>query len=209
MNVVIVDYGEGNINSIKRAFSLLGVDTVCSHDNSVINSADALVMPGVGHFKAAMNFLKSSKLDIALNHAVNIKKIPVLGICLGMQLMTNYSEEGEVRGLGWINALTKKIVPRNKEVFKVPHIGWNLINGRSASVLLDGIDCTRSPFYFCHSYAIRKIDENSICTSLFNYEDKYVSIFESGNIYGVQFHPEKSHAAGTAILSNFLSNINK
>jgi glutamine amidotransferase len=202
MDVVIVDFGTGNINSIKRSFLQLDVNVIHSSDKTVIENADALVMPGVGHFEVAMNFLTVNHIDSVLNFAVHEKKTPVLGICLGMQLMTNYSEEGEVNGLGWINAITKKIIPKRNEIYKVPNIGWCLVNKGVSSKLLKGIDCDRAPFYFCHSYAVKDVDKGSVSTSSFNYDDEYVSIFEFNNIYGVQFHPEKSHAAGINLLSN-------
>jgi|APSaa5957512535_1039671.scaffolds.fasta_scaffold09382_2 imidazole glycerol-phosphate synthase subunit HisH len=207
MNVVIVDYNQGNISSIKRAFKLLGVEVICSHDKTVIEGAEALVMPGVGNFRTAMNYINNNNIDSVLNHSVHKKKIPVLGICLGMQLMTNFSEEGEVDGLGWIQARVEKIIPKDKENYKVPNIGWTLLNKGINSELLDGIDCNKSPFYFCHSYAVRKISQSGLYTSSFYYDGEYVSIFECENIFGVQFHPEKSHSAGVDLLSNFLSKV--
>ena len=207
MDIVIVDYGKGNILSIKRSFSALGVNTVCSRQRDIIENAKALVMPGVGHFKTVMNFLNDSHLDVVLNRAVLEKKVPVLGICLGMHIMTNHSEEGDVEGLGWVDTSVVKIIPNNRKIYKVPNIGWCLVNKNPSSTLLDGIDCDTSPFYFSHSYAIRKGTVKNLVATSFDYEDKYVAMFESRGIYGTQFHPEKSHLSGTDLISNFLSRV--
>ena len=187
-NIVIVDYGEGNINSIKRSFSTLGVNPIYSRNKDIIKEASALVMPGVGHFQTAMRFLIDNQLDIVLKQTVLEEKVPVLGICLGMQLMAKYSEEGNQKGLGWIDASVEKMEPRNRKLHKVPNIGWCLIKDDASLELLRGIACKNSPFYFSHSYAARKFSVQNMKTSTFQYEDEYVALFESENIFGVQFH---------------------
>ena len=206
-NIVIVDYGEGNINSIKRSFSELGVNPICSRNKDIIREAAALVMPGVGHFQTAMKSLIDNQLDIVLRQTVIEEKVPVLGICLGMQLMAKHSEEGNQKGLGWIDASVEKMEPRNRKIHKVPNIGWCLIKDDASLSLLKGIACETSPFYFCHSHATRKLSLRNVKTSTFQYEDEYVALFESENIFGVQFHPEKSHSAGIQLISNFLSRV--
>ena len=208
-NIVIVDYGEGNINSIKRSFSTLGVSPIYSRNKDIIKEASALVMPGVGHFQTAMRFLIDNQLDIVLKQTVLEEKVPVLGICLGMQLMAKHSEEGNQKGLGWIDASVEKMEPGNRKLHKVPNIGWCLIKDDTSLELLRGIACETSPFYFSHSYAARKFSVRNVKTSTFQYEDEYVALFESENIFGVQFHPEKSHSAGVQLISNFLSKVRR
>ena len=208
-NIVIIDYGGGNINSIKRSFSTLGVSPIYSRNKDIIKEASALVMPGVGHFQTAMRFLIDNQLDIVLKQTVLEEKVPVLGICLGMQLMAKYSEEGNQKGLGWIDASVEKMEPRNRKLHKVPNIGWCLIKDDASLELLRGIACKNSPFYFSHSYAARKFSVQNMKTSTFQYEDEYVALFESENIFGVQFHPEKSHSAGIQLISNFLSRVRR
>lgn len=204
--VVIIDYGNGNANSIKNALAELGVSSVYSSNVQEIDSADSLILPGVGHHRSAMIALTSSKLVAPLTEAVMIHKKPVLGICLGMQLMTVKSEEGGEAGLGWISAETQRIVPIDRSRFKVPHVGWNTIEKNLSSVLLNGIVTEYEPFYFCHSFAISGLfEDETTLTSMVKYDCEYVAIFEQGNIFGVQFHPEKSQDCGLKLLQNFLS----
>ena len=143
------------------------------------------------------------KLIDALNHEVLISKKPILGICLGMQLMTCYSEEGSSDGFGWVQAKTSLIKPSNTHKFKVPHVGWNLINSNKSSILLSNIPINMEPFYFCNSYAIENI-ESACKSSFYSYDKEYIAHFEKQNIFGVQFHPEKSHKWGMLLLKNFL-----
>lgn len=202
-NVAIIDYGHGNANSIKLALTALGVKSTYSRKPKDIDDADFLILPGVGHHGAAMQSIGESELHEALTRAAIERKIPTLGICLGMQIMTQSSEEGGKPGLGWVPAVTERIVPANKRMHKVPHVGWNVIGKGEGSILLAGIDTETEPFYFCHSFAIKKVDRAD-STSLFKYDREYVAIFECGNIAGVQFHPEKSQEAGARLLANFL-----
>ena len=204
--VVIIDYGHGNANSIKNALNELGVSSVYSCNAAQIESADYLILPGVGHHHSAMMSLVNRKLVDPLTEAVMIHKKPVLGICLGMQLMTKSSEEGGELGLGWVNAETRRIVPTDRSQFKVPHVGWNTVEKNPCSLLLKNIETEEEPFYFCHSFAISKNSEfGSTLTSMVEYDRKYVAIFEQENIFGVQFHPEKSQDSGLRLLNNFLS----
>ena len=146
--IIIVDYGMGNLHSVLKAFKRIGAEVTASKKVSDIEVADKLVLPGVGYFKQGMKNLKKLGLIEVLNKKVVKDKIPILGICLGMQLITNHSEEGNVNGLGWINAKTIKLKLDNK--FKVPHMGWNDIIIKKKSNLLEGIK-VKEQFYFVHS----------------------------------------------------------
>jgi len=153
LKVVIVDYGMGNIQSVLRKFSLFGITPTVSNDSATINSADKIVLPGVGHFGEAMKNLISLNLVNVLHENVLIRKKPTLGICLGMQLMTSFSEEGEglVKGLNWFDASVKKFQINDIQKYKVPFIGWNKIEIKKPSILMSGIE-NGEEFYFVHSF---------------------------------------------------------
>jgi imidazole glycerol-phosphate synthase subunit HisH len=202
--VMILDYGNGNANSIKSALTALGAESVYSSRAVDIAKADYIILPGVGHHGSAMEVLHDRGLIVALKEAVLVQHKPVLGICLGMQLMTQLSEESQLTGLGWVNAVTRKIVTENKIQFKVPHVGWNIVSNEPSSVLLQGIPTADEPFYFCHGFAINAIAEPAVI-SMVQYDKPYVAIFEKDNIFGVQFHPEKSQDSGLKLIQNFLS----
>ena len=202
-NVLIIYYGHGNANSIKNALAQLGVVSKYSSDPADIVSAEALILPGVGHHGSAMLSLKDRDLVRPLNNAVLVIGTPVLGICLGMQLMSSFSEEGGAEGLGWVSARTELIVPGDRTRFKVPHIGWNTITANPASLLFRGIDTSNESFYFCHSFAMQEVAAPAIASAV-HYGQSYVGAFEKDNIFGVQFHPEKSQECGLRLLSNFL-----
>jgi glutamine amidotransferase len=201
--VVIIDYGHGNANSIKNALATLGVQSVYSSQQADIAGASALILPGVGHHGSAIRSLEERGLVDPLNEAVLEHRIPVLGICLGMQLMTRSSEEGGAHGLGWVNADTRRIVPANRTRFKVPHVGWCTVRGTTGSTLLQDVRTEDEPFYFCHSFGVEEVAPPAV-TSMVDIDRPYVAIFEQGNIFGVQFHPEKSHECGLVLLRNFL-----
>ena len=203
-HVTIIDYGHGNANSIKNALSELGVSSRYSSEPADIEDADWLILPGVGHFASAVASLKERNLLQPLTHAALQLKKPVLGICLGMQLMTASSEEGGSAGLEWVQARTTRIRPSDRIRFKVPHVGWNTIEKNPSCRLLAGIDTAEEPFYFCHSYAIESVDD-SVVAARMEYDKYYVGVFEAGNLFGVQFHPEKSQESGLKLLRNFLS----
>jgi glutamine amidotransferase len=203
IKVNIIDYGHGNANSIKSALASLGVTATYSREAKDIDSADFLILPGVGHHAAAMRSLRESGLSEALTRAARQRKIPTLGICLGMQIMTRLSEEGHAEGLGWLPVVTERIVPTNKTTYKVPHVGWNVVNPLAESTLLAGIDPEQDPFYFCHSFVIKDVPDAD-ARSFFRYDREYIATFEQGNLMGVQFHPEKSQEPGLRLLANFL-----
>lgn len=200
MKVVIVDYGMGNLRSVEKAFRRLGIDSVISSDSSEILSADKLVLPGVGHFNRGMQNIKERKIFDVLYESVLIKKKQILGICLGMQLMTEYSEEGDCEGLGWIKAKTVKFSFNNNNL-KIPHMGWNNLDIQNDISLLKNITGEDS-FYFVHSYYVNCENEENVLAKT-NYNTKFVSAFYSDNIFGCQFHPEKSHDKGLEIIKNF------
>lgn len=200
--VVIIDSIGGNVGSVYRTVTRLKYPAVCSSDVDAILHASHIIMPGVGHFGNAMKRLKENNIIDALNESVLIKKIPVIGICLGMQLMARFSEEGNAEGLGWFDAEVLRFQFNNKKVFKIPHVGWNSIESNKNSFFLNGLD-TGDQFYFVHSYYVKcKIKEDVLATS--HYEQTFTSAIQKNNMLGVQFHPEKSFDAGDLLLHNFL-----
>ena len=191
MKIVILNYGAGNIQSIQFALNRLGFEGVLSNNYEEILSADKVIFPGVGEASSAMKKLKESGLDKLIPQL----KQPVLGICLGMQLMCAYSEEGNTEGLGIFDVNVVKFSPK----VKVPQMGWNTIYNLKSD-LFNGI--SENEFtYLVHSYYVPN-SENSIATT--NYEVEYCSALQKNNFYGVQFHPEKSGKFGEQILNNFL-----
>ncbi len=192
MKIVIIDYGAGNIKSIQFALQRLGYKAVLSHDINEIESADKVIFPGVGEAGSAMIKLKNTGLD----QLIPKLKQPVLGICLGMQLLCKHSEEGNTTGLNIFDVTVEKF-PKGE---KVPQIGWNQIENLKGE-LFKGIK-KQENMYLVHSY-YAPINEFTIATT--NYGFDYCTALQKDNFYGVQFHPEKSSAAGEQILSNFLS----
>lgn len=199
--IAIIDYGMGNLHSVMKRFSKFGCNTLASSDPSVIASADKLILPGVGHFHRAMRNLTDLGLVDVLNDAVLKKRKPILGICLGLQIMARHSEEGDAAGLGWIDGDVIRFRPTNTLKFKVPHVGWNQITIAKESALMRGIPDS-SEFYFLHSYYLRLRDKSDVL-NFSDYDLRFASAIEKGNIYGVQYHPEKSHEAGDLLLKNF------
>jgi glutamine amidotransferase len=202
--ITIIDYGLGNLASIKNMLKKIGVSSVISSSKDEIANAEKLILPGVGHFAKGMENLDKSGLVPLMNKLVLERKTPILGICLGMQLMTSFSEEGNVQGLGWINANTVKFNLRNS-AYKIPHMGWANINFNMIDPLSESLE-NSARFYFVHSYHVR-CESNSNVLATTNYESTFHSAIIKDNIRGVQFHPEKSHKFGMQLLKNF-SNIN-
>ncbi|MEO5947588.1 MAG: imidazole glycerol phosphate synthase subunit HisH [Chitinophagaceae bacterium] len=201
--ILIPDFGMGNLHSVERSLHRMNVVPVISSDPAEIKKADKIILPGVGHFKKAMENLKALNLIEELNEAVLIKKKPVLGICLGLQLMTTKSEEGNINGLGWIDASVVKFSVQDTLTYKVPHIGWNKIKFSKKSNLTNNIP-DLSEFYFLHSYHLVSNNKEDVLSET-NYEYNFTSAIEKNNIWGVQFHPEKSHSMGNTLLNNFIS----
>ncbi len=199
--IVIIDYGIGNLASVLNMFKKIGTrDVVISSDKETILNASKLLLPGVGAFDTGMANLESSDLIPILNKKVLEEKTPILGICLGMQLLTHKSEEGIKSGLGWIDAETVKFNLDPHLKLKVPHMGWNYIEVKRKNPLIDMESKNR--FYFVHSYYVKCFDESqSLATSHFGTD--FTCMVNKENIYGAQFHPEKSLKFGMRILENF------
>lgn len=200
--VVVVDYGLGNIRSVVKKIQSLDYNVISSNEIKVIKKADKLVFPGVGQFQTAMRKLREARLIDILNKKSLIEKIPILGICLGMQLFSRFSEEGDTEGLNWLDAETIKFTITDIN-YKVPHIGWNTIDVKKNSTLLNNVP-RNNEFYFLHSYHLKFNDNNDILATT-NYGYDFVSAIQKENIFGTQFHPEKSHNPGETLLRNFLS----
>ncbi len=200
--VVILDYGMGNLGSIFNMFKKIGCEVLISLNISDIETADKIIFPGVGSFDTGMKNLLEKKLVPILNTKILVEKIPILGICLGMQLMTKGSQEGNLAGLGWIDAETVefKFTDEFKKL-KVPHMGWNTVEQTRENVLLKGFN--KAPrFYFAHSYHVMCNNINDV-SGLATYGYDFTAVIQRGNIFGVQFHPEKSHKFGMQLLKNF------
>jgi glutamine amidotransferase len=201
--VVILDYGTGNLHSVKKIVDRTTRNCVVSSRPEDIKSADSIILPGVGHFLTAMSNLKNLDLIEPLNEAVLGVQKPVLGICLGMELMAAYSEEGDTQGLGWVEGVSTRFEHTHSSRFKVPHIGWNRVSATKGSRLMTDIPDS-SEFYFAHSYYL-KIDDPSFVLCATEYGTTFASAIEKDNIFGVQFHPEKSHDVGRRVLQNFIA----
>ncbi len=201
--IVIVDYGVGNLASVYNMFKKIGAkDVVVSGDKTVIEKANKLLLPGVGSFDGGMGNLEKSGLIPTLNEKALNQKVPVLGICLGMQMLSRRSEEGNKPGLGWIDAETIKFRPDPSLKLKVPHMGWEYVDVTRENPLLE--KNSKNRFYFVHSYHVKCSDESqSIATATFDKE--FTCMVNKGNIYGAQFHPEKSLKFGMRLLENFVN----
>ena len=192
MKLIIIDYGAGNIKSIQFAFKRLGVDAILSNNIDEIKAADKVIFPGVGEASSAMKMLQESGLD----KIIPTLKQPVLGICLGMQLMCNFSEEGNTKGLGIFDVEIKRF----SNAVKVPQMGWNTVSNLK-SALFTGVK-EKEFMYLVHSFYAKNCKE---CIATTTYETAYAAALQKDNFYGVQFHPEKSSLAGEQLLKNFLA----
>ena len=195
MNVAIVKYNAGNIRSVDYAMKRLGVEAVITADKEVLMAADKVIFPGVGEAETTMNHLRATGLDELIK---NLKQ-PVLGICLGMQLMCRYSEEGDTNCLNIFDTEVKRFVPARHED-KVPHMGWNTI-GQLKSALFDGVE-EESFAYFVHSYYVPLCKDTAATTQ---YIVPFTAAMHKDNFFATQFHPEKSGSTGEMILRNFLN----
>ncbi|PWG05477.1 imidazole glycerol phosphate synthase subunit HisH [Polaribacter aquimarinus] len=199
--ITIVDYGLGNLRSVQKSFERSNINVRISSDLKVIKNSQKLVLPGVGHFGKGMNNLKTTGILDVLNEKVLVQKTPILGICLGMQLMTKFSEESNSDGIGWIDAKTIRFEKDETKKFKVPHIGWNSVNIINNNNLLNKIE-NNSQYYFVHTYCVYCNNNDDIMTES-EYGVKFHSSFRRENIFGVQFHPEKSFSVGIQMFKNF------
>ena len=198
--ITIVNYGMGNLGSMLNMFKRIGVKACIESDPEAISQAKKLVLPGVGAFDAAMQRINASVgLRDVLDHKALTEQVPVLGVCLGMQLLTRGSEEGALPGLGWIQGATQRF-PSDAGL-KVPHMGWNIANCANPSKLTTDVG-VEPRYYFVHSYCVA-VDDPADSIMRTHYGLDFDSAIGRDNIYGVQFHPEKSHRFGMQILKNF------
>lgn len=202
--IIIVDYGMGNLGSIANMIHKIGYKNFAvTSSPQLIEKASKIILPGVGAFDNAVLQLNRLGIVDVLKEKVINERTPILGICLGMQLMTQSSEEGTLRGLSFIDAKTRKFNV-NKE-YKVPHMGWNTVSISKESKLFLGMTEQENRFYFVHSYYVDCYNQNDILT-VTTHGVPFTSSFEHENIIGVQFHPEKSHKFGMQLIKNFLEN---
>ena len=201
--IKIVDYGVGNIQAFMNLFKRIGISVERAKNKGDITNASKLILPGVGHFDHAMRKLNNSGMRQALEEAVVISEIPILGICVGMQMLANESEEGNLPGLGWISAKVRAFSGNLKSSkLLLPHMGWNTLNISKSNLLFPNKNDESAQFYFLHSYFFDAIEKEDILATT-NYGFKFHAIVSHKNIYGVQFHPEKSHKWGEKLLKNF------
>ena len=202
MKIAIVDYGLANIQSVINAIECFNVESYLATTGDQLVDADRIILPGVGSFDTGMKGLRERGFVEALGQRVLKEKIPCLGICLGFQFLFESSEEGEDVGLGWVEGRIKHF---DKTAVKVPHMGWNEVVLDPDSKILSGLE-KQSDFYFVHSYFAPFTDDAAnCCIGYCEYAQKYVAAVEKDNIFGVQFHPEKSQLAGMKLLENFLT----
>jgi len=201
-NLVIIDYGMGNLRSVQKAFAHLGTEALISGDPDTIARADRLVLPGVGHFATGVRKLKATGIWPVLNQKVLQEKTPILGICLGMQLMARHSEEGDCEGLGWFDARVVRFRVSDPRRHKVPHMGWNTAERPRPSAFFTDVPAT-AQFYFVHSYHLVCADPQDTL-AVTEYDYPFASVIGREHIVGTQFHPEKSHDWGRQLLANFL-----
>lgn len=198
----IVDYGVGNLGSIKNMLRRLGIESLISSNSGDLKNSQKLILPGVGNFDYGMTSLRNSGLYEDLTSQVLKEKKPILGICLGAQLMANHSAEGNKEGLGWLDASVVKFNFKDRSL-KIPHMGWNYVDFKKDSRLIS-IDGDKRRYYFVHSYHFNTSDKEIILGEA-NYGYNFPVILAKDNIYAVQFHPEKSHKFGMELLKGFAS----
>jgi glutamine amidotransferase len=201
--IVVIDCGMGNLQSVVRALRRVGADAQASSAIGEVEAADKIVLPGVGSFAAGMGHLRRNQLLPVLARRVLEERTPVLGICLGHQMLTRWSAEGGSAGLGWIDGETRRFGsdPVIAEL-KVPHMGWNTLDVERPSPLLEGLS-TDACFYFAHSYYVTCSNRAAVAATT-RYGIDFVSVLHRENIFGTQFHPEKSQANGLTLLRNFV-----
>jgi imidazole glycerol-phosphate synthase subunit HisH len=201
--IAIVDYGMGNLGSIKKKLDKIGLKSIITDSPISINDAENLILPGVGHFTNAVKLLKGKGLWDILQQEVLVHKKPILGICLGMQLMAKHSEEGNTEGFGWFDAEVVRFKISDTLQYKIPHAGWNHVKVVKDFELFNNIDLSAG-FYFIHAYHMKCNNEYDIL-NVTEYEYPFVSAVKKKNIIGLQYHPEKSHETGEQLLKNILN----
>ena len=202
--ITIINYGSGNIAAIVNIYKRLNIDYVVATKPDELYRSSKLILPGVGAFDKTMELLNSSGLTKELNHLVLTKKIPILGVCVGMHVMANKSEEGKLKGLGWFDASVRKLDKSalNQKPY-LPHMGWNSVKPHLNHDLFNDVDFKKG-YYFLHSYYFSCFNLKNVLTSTF-YGIDFPSTVITDNVIGVQFHPEKSHSNGIKLFANFAS----
>lgn len=201
--IVIIDYDTGNLNSIRNMIAKIGFGSVISNNPEEISKAQKLILPGIGSVDTGMKKLRGSGLLGIVEEKVKVQKTPVLGICLGMQIMSSKSSEGNEPCLSWIDGEVVRFNNQTDSTLKIPQMTWNTVKMKKESKLFAGIEDAR--FYFAHSYHLITNNPGVILTTSF-YGCEFVSSVEYDNILGVQFHPEKSHKYGMKLFQNFIEN---
>ena len=200
MSIAIADFGVGNIKSVHRLFEYIGVEAEIVRDPDLLVSCDKLILPGVGAFDAGMAAIEAGGWRDVLNYLALERRVPVLGICLGMQLLCRGSEEGAHAGLGWVPADVVNFQLQDTGL-KVPHMGWAVVTPTQDNPILPP-GAEKAKFYHTHKYHAQcDSDEHVLATSRYGYD--FASVIRNGNIFGTQFHPEKSHRYGMALLKRF------
>lgn len=200
--IAIVDYGMGNLGAIRNMLRRIGADSKTTSDPSIIEAADKVILPGVGAFDHAVRNLRDRGLWDVLDRVARGGTRPVLGICLGAQLLTCWSEEGELPGFGWLDAETVKFrQERAGTTLRIPHMGWNTVVQTRTHPLFEGM-YEEPRFYFVHSYHLVCREPGDVVATT-DYGFRFVSVVSRGNVHGTQFHPEKSHKFGMKLMENF------
>ena len=200
--IAITDYGLGNVKAFANVYYRLNIPVIIARESEDFRDATKIILPGVGSFDYAMQRLNDSGMRESIENKVMNENVPVIGICVGMQMLAKKSEEGLLPGLGWIDGEVKRFVmPSNSSTMRIPHMGWNTITPIYTNGLLNSMD-EASRFYFLHSYYF-KCNNTADVIATTNYDGKFECAVNHKNIYGVQFHPEKSHGWGAQLLENF------
>lgn len=195
----VIDYGLGNVAAFLTVYKRLNMDAMAVSEPGQLLQVDSIILPGVGAFDEAMDRLQNSGLMDSLNEAVCEQQKPVLGVCVGMQMMAKSSEEGQLIGLGWVEARVRKF-QRGDNQLRLPHMGWNNVSPEHSGKLFKGLNDPQ--FYFLHSYYLELTEADCIAARS-NYGGNFTCAIHKNNIYGTQFHPEKSHEWGITLLRNF------
>lgn len=200
--ITIVNYGLGNIGAFANMYKRMNIPTKIATKAADIENATHVILPGVGAFDHAMDLLNASGMREPLDQLVQAGKVPVLGICVGMQILANSSEEGTASGLGWVDGYVRSFASNPASAnLPMPHMGWNDVQTKAEDPLLKGLEVD-ARFYFLHSFYFECIDDHEVISQA-NYGFDFACVVRRGNVYGVQFHPEKSHHWGAALLKNF------
>jgi len=199
--IAIVNYGLGNIRAFVQAYKRLGIPVTVAASEAELDGAHKIILPGVGAFDWAMGLLNASGLRDRLDHLVMEKKRPVLGVCIGMQMMAKGSDEGRLSGLGWVDGWVHRLASSDGGSSQLPHMGWNDVLPNSDSGLFANLQ-SQAQFYFLHSYHVVPAEGNAILATT-DYGVRFTSAIRCGNVSGTQFHPEKSHGWGLQLLKNF------